>query len=39
LTVTAQLQNSDGVCWTASYDMFVSKNDDKKFIARSGSLP
>jgi hypothetical protein len=39
LPVTAQLQNADGVCWTASYDMFVSKNDDKKFIARSGSLP
>lgn len=39
LPVTAQLQSADGVCWTASYDTFVSKNDDRKFIARSGSLP
>lgn len=39
LPVTAQLQNSEGVCWTASYDTFISRNDDKKFIARSGSLP
>ena len=39
LPVTAQLQNAVGVCWTARFDTFVSKNDDQKFIARSGSLP
>jgi hypothetical protein len=32
--VTVQLQATNGECWAATYDQFISKNSDGKFIAK-----
>ena len=32
LPAIAQIKSSDGQCWQASFDEFVSKNDERSFI-------